>query len=70
MKYLICLCLLAGLTGCQQIKVLPEESAGNVETVSPRDYQNCINTLKSGDDEDAAIRCGQLSEEIHSGKSD
>ena len=62
MKYLICFFILAGLTGCQQSRMA--EATENTETVSPLDYQICINTLKSGDDEDAIIRCDQVSKEI------
>ena len=68
MKTLICLFILAGLTGCQQSQPRPTDTAINRETVSPLDYQICINTLKSGDDEDAITRCEQVTKEIRSGK--
>ncbi|WP_294910386.1 ChiQ/YbfN family lipoprotein [Tatumella sp. UBA2305] len=63
MKYLMFFLILAGLTACQQ-KISPADDAENQETVSPRDYQKCINALKSGDDEDAVDSCHQVTEEI------
>ncbi len=64
MKYLMFFLILPVLTACQQ-QPQPADNGVNAETVSPRDYQICINALKSGDDEDAIIRCGQVREEIN-----
>ena len=71
MKFLLCIGIVIGLAGCRQSVIQQavntntsvSEAAG-AEVVSPRDYQICINTLKSGDDEDALIRCRQVSKEI------
>lgn len=63
MKSLMVFLILAGLTACQQ-KISPAGDAENQETVSPRDYQKCINALKSGDDEDAVNICHQVTVEI------
>lgn len=62
MKYLLCFFIVSGLAGCQTPIKQPRNN--NVETVSPRDYQACINTLKSGDDEDSVIRCQRITNEI------